>query len=368
MRTLILTPDFPPAPGGIQLLVYRLASTLRETELRVVALGGGDAAAFDRTTDLEVIRVGHKGAGRNRLAVAKLNAAAIRRGLAYRPSVVLSAHVVTAPAAAVLRSACRAAMVQYLHADEIRTRPGLVRRAMGWSDGVIAVSRHTRDMALELGCDPQRLSVIPPGVDIPAPTATEKAPVPTVVTVARLVDRYKGHDVMIRALPLVRRRVPAVRWAVVGDGPLRQGLEELARREGVAEAVEFVGSVSDAERDARYDSAHIFAMPSRLPEVGVGGEGFGIVYMEAASHGLPSVAGDVAGARDAVVAGQTGLLVDPTDPEAVAGAIADILLDPELAARMGDAARARAEEFSWPRIAARVEEVLQGAVASRGAG
>jgi glycosyltransferase involved in cell wall biosynthesis len=98
-------------------------------------------------------------------------------------------------------------------------------------------------------------------------------------------------------------------------------------------------------------------MPSRLPPDG-GGEGFGIVYLEAGLHALPVVAGNVAGALDAVVDGETGLLVDPTDHVAVADAISSLILDPELAERLGRAGERRAREHSWPVIARRVEDLL----------
>jgi phosphatidylinositol alpha-1,6-mannosyltransferase len=366
VRALIVTPDFPPAPGGIQLLIHRLASGLADVESRVVALGVEGDVEFDAACGLDVRRVARKSAGRNRLAVARLNAAAVRAGFGFRPDVIVCGHVVAAPAAALLRRAGRGRVVQYLHGDEFRTRSGLVRRAIAGADAVIAVSRHTREMALAAGCDPDRLHVIPPGVDLPPPAAAERSSSPTIVTVARLVEAYKGHDVMIRALRRVRERIPTARWVVVGDGPLRPGLEELARREGVADAVEFAGSLSDAERDARYDEAHVFAMPSRLPEEGLGGEGFGIVYLEAGAHGLPSVAGDVAGARDAVVDGETGLLVDPTDPAAVAAGLTELLADRERATRMGAAAREHAEGHAWPRIVARVEDLLRLVIAPSG--
>ena len=113
--------------------------------------------------------------------------------------------------------------------------------------------------------------------------------------------------------------MPDVTWTVVGEGSLRPRLEALAAQYGVEAQVRFLGDLSDEERDRWYRSAHVFVMPSRLPPEG-GGEGFGIVYLEAAAHGLPVVAGNVAGARDAVVDGETGLLVDPTDHLEVAAA------------------------------------------------
>ncbi len=168
---------------------------------------------------------------------------------------------------------------------------------------------------------------------------------------------------MLEALPAIRARVPGVRWVVVGDGPLRAELEARAARLGIRDIVTFAGAVSDAERDAWLDRAHVFAMPSRLPPGGAGGEGFGIVYLEAGAHGLPVVAGAAAGAVDAVLDGETGLLVAPNDPAAVAGAIADLLLDRDRARRLGEAGARRAAQLSWPRMVARVEDVLLEAIA-----
>jgi phosphatidylinositol alpha-1,6-mannosyltransferase len=364
VRALILTPDFPPAPGGIQLLVYRLATNFEAVESRIVTLGGDGAASFDAESDLDLKRVARKGARRNKLAVARLNAAGVRQGIGFQPDIVLSGHVVTAPAAALLRALGRGRIVQYLHADEFRTRPGLVRRAVARADAVVAVSRHTRDMAVGVGCAPDRLHIIPPGVDLPAGKVAERSDRPTIVTVARLVESYKGHDVMIRALRIVLERVPGARWVVVGDGPLRPELEDLARHEAVDDAIEFVGAASDRERDEWYDRAHVFAMPSRLPEPGLGGEGFGIVYLEAGAHHLPSVGGDVAGTRDAVVDSKTGILVDPTDHRAVAAALCDLLLDRDRAAALGAAARRHAESHAWPRIATRVEDLFRNVMSA----
>jgi phosphatidylinositol alpha-1,6-mannosyltransferase len=186
------------------------------------------------------------------------------------------------------------------------------------------------------------------------------------VTVSRLAERYKGHDVMLRALPLVRARVPDMQWVVVGDGPLRPAYESMARALGVHDLVRFVGEVDDQERDSWLDRGYVFAMPSRLSSNG-GGEGFGIAYLEAGAHGLPVVAGNVGGALDAVVDGVTGLLVDPTDHIAVAGALIDLLLDRSRAAELGEAGATRAHEFAWEAVARRVEHVLREVADARAA-
>jgi phosphatidylinositol alpha-1,6-mannosyltransferase len=202
------------------------------------------------------------------------------------------------------------------------------------------------------------VSVIPPGVDIPAVTTPIDPGRPTMLTISRLEDRYKGHDVLIDALPLIRERVPEVQWVVIGEGRLRAELEATARDRGVADSVRFLGSVPDEDRDLWLRRAHVFVMPSRLPGQGRAGEGFGIVYLQAGAFGKPVVAANVAGALDAVVDGVTGLLVDPTSPPALAGAITRLLLEPQLAAELGAAGAERAREFAWPLIAERFQRVV----------
>jgi len=360
-RLLLLTPDFPPTHGGIQLVADRLATGLSGFETSVVTVDSPGARELDADRALVVRRAG--GAGR-RQAVrnAALNALAVREALRRRPDVTLSMHLVASPAAAAIRRAMGARTVQYFHAKEIGGKPRLAAFAVRRADAVIAVSSYTAGLIAATGASPAAMHLIPPGVDLPPDPRPLPAERPTFVTIARLVDRYKGHDVLVRSLALVRERVPDVEWVVIGDGPLRAGLEDLARSLGVADAVSFLGAVSDAERDAWLRRARLLAMPSRLPGGGLAGEGFGIAYLEAAAYGKPVVAGNVGGAVDAVVDGETGLLVDPTDPAAVGEAIARLLLDAGLAERLGQAGARRAPSFAWPLIAGRVEAVLREAI------
>jgi phosphatidylinositol alpha-1,6-mannosyltransferase len=272
--------------------------------------------------------------------------------------VVLAAHIVVAPAAAVIRRIARAPTVLYLYGKEVGASPGLSSFALRNSDLAIVISEYTRDLALGAGGDAQRLRLVPPGVDVVTPEPTERHERPTILTVARLEDHYKGHDVLARALPVVRARVPGVEWVVIGDGPLRRTIERLGRANQVSEHIRLLGSVTDVERNWWLDRAQVFSMPSRLPAGKSAGEGFGIVYLEAGLHRLPVVAGNVGGACDAVIHEQTGLLVDPTSSLAVGDALADLLLDRQRAAAMGEAGRQHALSFGWDRIAPRIEDVL----------
>jgi phosphatidylinositol alpha-1,6-mannosyltransferase len=325
--------------------------------MRVVTLDAPGARSFDVAEGLDVKRVPALAAG-HRPSIARLNARAIREALSFRPDLVLSMHVVTAPAAITIGKGLRRPFVQYLHADEVGHRPTLARLALRSARASIAVSRHTRDLAVALGAPPRRLYRIPPGVDPPRRAGAQRCRRPRLLTVSRLEDRYKGHDVVVQAMPMIRERVPGVIWIVIGEGSLRPWLDRLVAHHGVQDCVRFLGLVPDAERETWLERAHVFVMPSRLPAERPGGEGFGIAYLEAAIHGLPVVAGSVGGARDAVADGQTGLLVDPEDPVAVADAVCGLLLRPERAEAMGQAAAERARAYLWPKVTAQVEEVL----------
>jgi phosphatidylinositol alpha-1,6-mannosyltransferase len=363
-RLLVVTPDFPPAAGGIQVLVDRIVRHATRMTTRVVTLTSAGAREYDATHPMSVRRVRTHGAPRP-AAMAALNTAAVSEALRFRPQTVLSAHIVASPASAALQQTAGVPFIQYFHAKEIGLRADLARFAVKRARASIVVSRYTRDLAMGAGGDPRRLRRIPPGVDLPpAMPGERRATRPTILTVGVLADRYKGHDVLIRALPLVRAQVPDVEWVVIGDGPLRPALERLAAAEGLAGSVRFLGRVSDRERDRWLARSHVFAMPSRVPGGEFAGEGFGIVYLEASARGLPVVAGGVAGALDAVVHGTTGLLVDPTDHVCLADSIAGLLRDRDRAEALGRAGRAHAARFAWPEIARRVEDVVFEVAAS----
>ncbi|HWF32067.1 MAG TPA: glycosyltransferase family 4 protein, partial [Solirubrobacteraceae bacterium] len=217
---------------------------------------------------------------------------------------------------------------------------------------------YTAGLVAAAGARPSRLVVFGKGTDVPAQTEPLLLERPTIVTVARIEERYKGHDAILGALPLVLAKVPDAQWVVIGEGSLRAGLEALARSSGIAGSVRFLGAVGDEERNLWLRRANVLAMPSRLPAGGFAGEGFGIAYLEAGAYGKPVVAGNVGGALDAVLDGETGLLVDPRDTAALAQALVTLLLDRELAARLGEAGRKRALEHAWPLVVARVEALL----------
>jgi phosphatidyl-myo-inositol dimannoside synthase len=352
-RLLILTPDFPPDHGGVQVLIHRLALAMSGFQVEVVTVNRPGGWRFDDECELRTRRVGAHAPSEQARMLA-LNVGAVRLASRFRPHVTLSAHVITSPAAAAIRRLLSARTVQYFYANEILGRPRLAAFAAKRADMAIAVSAYTASLIRATGGSPARLRTIPPGVDLPPDSAGLPAQRPTLLTIAQLKHSYKGHDVLIEALARVRARVPDVEWVVIGEGPLRPGLERLARARGLGRVARFLGAVSDEERDRWLRRASVFAMPSRLP-----GEGFGMVFLEANAYGKPVVAGNVGGPLDAVADGVSGLLVDPSDAEAVAEAVTRLLLDRELAERLGREGATRAREFAWPVIAERLDTAMR---------
>jgi phosphatidyl-myo-inositol dimannoside synthase len=357
LRVLLVSPDFPPAKGGIQRLMHGVVANASRLRARVLTLGSEGADEFDRAGHLDVRRVWNDRVDR-RLAALALNACSTVEALRFRPDVIVSGHVVASLGALAMKRMLRVPLVQYVHADEFRVRARIAAAAVRRAEAVVAVSTYARELSLSAGAPAERVHVIPPGIDGAAVSSKERAPRPTLLTIATLLFRYKGHDVMLRALPLVRARVPDVQWVVIGEGPFRPALERGVEAYGLNGSVRLLGKVSDEDRDAWLDRAHLFCMPSRLPTAGVGGEGYGIAYLEAAARGLPAIGGDVAGAKDAIAHGETGLLVEPRDHLQLADALTGLLLDPKRVERMGEAARWRASQQSWTRIAAEVEDLL----------
>jgi len=250
------------------------------------------------------------------------------------------------------------------------TREAL-RRVLGRARGVTAISEYTAASVRRAVPPSVPLTVVNPGVDerrfapsIDGSWVRERFGLtgrPVVLCVSRLVAR-KGQDVLIRSMSLVRRAVPEITLLLVGEGPYRRRLEELARDQPSGSVV-FAGEVADDELPAFYATCDVFAMPCRSRWGGLEVEGFGIVFLEAAATGRAVVAGRSGGAAEAVADVETGLLVEGPEPKAVALAVAKLTANPGLAATMGAAGRARVEAgFTWRRQAERVADILRQAV------
>ena len=373
-RVLLVTNDFPPRRGGIQ-------SYLQELVEHLVAAGGHTvtvyapkwkgAGEFDRAADYEVIR--HPGT----LMLPEPSVITRMRKLIDRhdaDTVWFGAAAPLALLAPLARSAGAHRVVASTHGHEVGwsmlpVARSALRRIGDGTDVITYVSRYTRRrFAAAFGSD-AALEHLPPGVDTDrfAPDEVARAELraryrlggrPVVVCVSRLVPR-KGQDMLIRAMPAIRERVPGTALVVVGGGPYRDALRRLAHSFGVADHVVFTDGVPGDELPAHHAMADVFAMPCRTRGAGLDVEGLGIVYLEASATGVPVVAGRSGGAPETVRDGRTGVVVDGWDVGAIAATVADLLADPDRAARMGAAGRRWVlEQWQWHTQAERLAELL----------
>ncbi len=178
---------------------------------------------------------------------------------------------------------------------------------------------------------------------------------PWLLTVARL-QWHKGIDTVMKALPAIRARHADARYAVVGTGEQLSQFERLAQELGLGENVRFLGAVPDAELPALYNAADLYVGASRRVELLA--EGFGISLVEASACGLAVVGGRSGGVSDAVRDGETGILVDPDDPVAVAAGINELLANPQRRKQLGAAGRKAVERYyNWDRVVRELIEI-----------
>jgi phosphatidylinositol alpha-1,6-mannosyltransferase len=180
-----------------------------------------------------------------------------------------------------------------------------------------------------------------------------------IVSVGRLVHR-KGQDVLIEAMPAIIEEVPEAHILMIGEGPYRSYLENRVKALGLQGKVTFIGRVQYADLPRYICAGDLFVMPSRSRLAGLEVEGLGIVYLEASACGLPVIAGNSGGAPDAVLQGETGLVVDGTSKTDVAAAVVELLLDAGRSKAMGIAGRQWIiQEWRWEIWSSRFAQLLK---------
>ncbi|MCU1485821.1 MAG: glycosyltransferase [Actinomycetia bacterium] len=370
-RHLLVTNDFPPKVGGIQSYLWELWRRLPPEEFTVLTSPHKDAAGFDADQPFRVVRTREPWLLPTRWLRRRIDALAAEVGAKL---------VVLDPALPVgkLGPELELPYAVVLHGAEV-TVPGRLPGAKQLLAPVLRGATHVFAAGTYPSAEADRAAgqalpttIVPPGVDTDLfrPLGDEakrearaRLGLPTegrlVMGISRLVPR-KGFDALIEAAALLKPSHPDLTVGIVGGGRDRKRLDKLAEKEGAP--VQFLGKVPFTDLPAAYACGDVFAMLCRNRWAGLEQEGFGIVFLEAAASGVPVVAGASGGVRDAVVHGQTGLVVErPTDPHAVSAALARLLADVDLRRRMGHDARRRAvESFDYDVLAERLWAALQG--------
>ncbi len=374
VRHLLVTNDYPPKVGGIQNYLWELWRRLPPEDVVVHTTPYAGSEEFDAGESYVIVRSPEPWLLPQPVLIRRVNR------LIREQEVEL---VVLDPAVPVglIGPHLDAPYGVVLHGAEV-TIPGrvpgtrqLLNRVLGGAVGVIAAGGYPAAEGKRSLGRALPTTVIPPGVDtdrfVPLSASQRRdarvrlglpAECPLVASVSRLVPR-KGMDTLIRAAASLRSDHPELLVVIAGSGRDERRLERLIRE--VDAPVRLLGRVADAELPALYGCADVFAMMCRTRWGGLEQEGFGIVFVEAASAGVPQVAGRSGGAHEAVAHGDSGLVVDdPDDVTAAADAIGSLLADPDRRSQMGAAARLRAEtEFSYDVLAARLQSALDGMVA-----
>lgn len=369
MKHLLVTNDFPPKIGGIQSLLWEWWRRLPPDRFAVLTSPYQGAAEFDAEQAYRVERIPEPVLLPHPLMVRRVNALAREFG----------AELVVLDPAVPLGLIGPSLDLPYdvvLHGAEV-TVPGRLpvsRQGLAYvlrnARHVIAAGTYPAAEAERAAGRPLPTTVVPPGVDTQRfrPLSQSERdetrrrfnlPVDArvIVGVSRLVPR-KGFDTAIRAVARLADSHPDVVLAIAGKGRDDERLRRLAAELGAP--VRFLGRVDHDDLPFVYGCGDVFTMLCRNRWGGLEQEGFGIVFVEAAACGVPQVAGDSGGAADAVADGETGLIVrHPDRVEEAVQALRRLLDDDAERARMGAAARRRAEtEFDYDVLAARLGEAL----------
>jgi len=382
MTILLISEIFPPRTGGSGRWFWEIYRRLPRDRVLVAAGEHPAHEDFDRTHDVRVDRLP--------LTMRQWGVLSREGRTGYAAAIAQLRHIVRQQGVQMVHCArcipeglmglalswlAGVPYVCYCHGEDAtgattsRELHFLARQALQRAAYVVANSHNTRRILVEdWRIPPQRVRVLHPGVDTQrfAPALRDKSireklgwgERRVVLTAGRLQKR-KGQDMLIRALPKLRRAAPDVLYAILGDGEERSRLEQLVEQEGVQGNVQFLGEVNDGTLVDCYQQCDLFALPNR--QVGVDIEGFGMVLLEAQSCGRPVLAGDSGGTAETMQAPHTGRIVNCDSPEPLAAALEELLLRPELLERMGAAGRAWVvERFDWASLTRQAEQLFFG--------
>jgi phosphatidylinositol alpha-1,6-mannosyltransferase len=355
-KTLLISEIFPPVFGGSGKWFWDLYGRLSRDEYLIVSHSEKGSKEFDRSHDLNVIRVKLKSSQWGiasyrgfifylktfwdlRKQVKRHNVCALHCGRCIPEGVIgyLFKKLYSMP------------YLCYIHGEDIETARDsrefilIINHVLKNAQILICNSQNTKSILVEKWNIPEeKLVVLYPGVDAKyfVPHGEDEEARKSLgwhsrlalLTVGRLQKR-KGHDMLIRALPLIQREFPNVVYAIIGNGKEDSNLRRLVDELDLNNAVQFFEEIGEDDKLTCIQQADVFILPNRTVLNDI--EGFGIVLVEAQSCGIPVVAGDSGGTKETMLPGKTGLIIDCTSVEPIVEAIVNLLKQPALREQMG---------------------------------
>lgn len=383
-KSLLITLDFPPYYGGVATYYHHICDNLPSDKIVVVAPEHPEAIKFDQAQRYNILRKNLA----NQPKVPKLFK--MFSTFKWMSSIKFISEVIKnhdiellqvgqilplGTVALALKAKYKIPYIFYAHGlditlpQNIYRKKKLMRKIIANARGIVANSNFTKDELVKLGANPEKIIVVYPCPNLEPEQISEWMikelksnyelnDKKIILTVGRLVQR-KGHDMVIKALPDILKRVPEAIYVIVGDGPYQKKLERMVGDMKLGDHVKFIGAIPDNQLEAFYEMCDVFVMPCRQLKNG-DVEGFGIAYLEANAFGKSVIGGRSGGVPEAILDNRTGILVDPTDEAEIANETIKLLQNKALAERLGIQGLERISEFfDWNFQTAKIKEILK---------
>jgi len=357
---LIVTKSFPPEIGGMQNLMWGLTNELSKNYMiKVFADYYETHKIFDEEVSFSIERVG-----------------GIKFLRKYRKAQLINQFIKENKIKGIIADHWKSLeliktdkkKICLIHGKEINHEKGtnLNKRTLNVLNNVeivVANSQYTKELAVKCGVDESKIIVINPGVDLAQELNKKmldkveillKHKSPRLITVSRF-DKRKNHEKVIMSLRNLKQIYPGIIYICIGYGDEEQNIKKLVEELDLKEQVIFFKDISNELKNSLIAKSNIFVMPSVIYKKSV--EGFGIAYVEAAQHGVPSVGGTDGGAADAIEHQKTGLICDGNDLDAVYSSI-NSMLENNKYLEYGKAAKENSVKFKWSKIIEEYKKIL----------
>ena len=357
---LIATRSFPPEIGGMQNLMWGLTRELSKNYMiKVFADYNENYKVFDEQVSFSIERV-----------------SGIKLLRKYRKAQLINEFIKKNKIKGIIADHWKSLeliktnkkKICLIHGKEINHEKGttLNKRALKVLDGVeiiVANSKYTKDLAIQNGVNESKIIIIHPGVDLVQELDNKmldkvenllKHKSPRLITISRF-DKRKNHEKIIMALRNLKQIYPDIIYICVGHGKEEENIKELVKKLNLDEQVMFFKNISNKLKNSLLAKSNIFIMPSITYKKSV--EGFGIVYVEAAQYGIPSIGGTDGGATDAINHEQTGLICDGNNLDAIYSSI-NLMLENKKYLEYGKAAKENSVKFRWDKLIEEYKKIL----------